>query len=126
MPPMDPEELEHVEDTWLDAAYETKLADSGDDLMPVRSATELVNSFMPNAVSVNGSASSAGAANGTATAIAADFAARVPEPEVISDVVPELPENATDEQLLEFAKLHPTVQRALKVFRGRIVEVRRA
>ncbi|MEP7212432.1 MAG: DNA polymerase III subunit gamma/tau [Acidobacteriota bacterium] len=124
LPPMDPEELEHIEDTWLDNAYEAKLARSGDTLLPIRSAGELVSSFVPQAPAANVSGPSNG--NGTAATIAADFATRLPEPEVISDEIPELPENANGEQLLEFAQNHPTVKRALKVFRGKIIEVRRA
>jgi hypothetical protein len=125
LPPMDPEELEHVEDTWLDNAYELKLARSGDSLMPFPNIGQIVAAISPNAATPNGSAAGNGNGNGTAAAIAADFINRVPEPEFISDEIPELPENATDEQLLEFAQNHPTVKRVLKVFRGKIIDVRR-
>ena len=124
LPPMDPEELEHVEDATLDAAYELKLARSGDNLLPLSSASELVRAISPEALAVNGSGSG-GAANGIAAAIAAEFINRVPEPEVFSDEIPELPPDATAEQLLAFAEQHPTVKRALKVFRGKIIDVKR-
>src|SRR5262249_54501199 len=35
LPPIPSEELEHVEDAWLDEAYERKLSWSGDDLAPI-------------------------------------------------------------------------------------------
>src|SRR5215204_5020104 len=42
LPDVDPELLEHVEDEWLDNAYERKLIASGDDLQPISSAPEFV------------------------------------------------------------------------------------
>ena len=42
MPPLDAEDLEHVEDKWLDDAYEKKLLLSGDDLMWIENASNIV------------------------------------------------------------------------------------
>jgi DNA polymerase III gamma/tau subunit len=125
LPPMDPEELEHVEDTWLDAAYELKLARSGDSLMPLASAADIVKAISPQAAIANGTSAPASNGSGTAAAIAAEFASLVPEPEEIGDTIPAMPADPTEEQLLEYASQHPTVKRALKVFRGKIISVRR-
>ena len=43
---------------------------------------------------------------------------------VISEEIPELPDNATEEQLWQYAEQHPLVKKALRIFRGKIVEVR--
>jgi hypothetical protein len=123
LPPMDPEELEHVEDTWLDAAFELKLARSGDSLMPLATAPEMVRAISPQPQAATGATPVNG--NGTAAAIAAEFASLVPEPEAIDDTIPELPADPTPEQLFEYASRHPTVRRALKVFRGKLIDVRR-
>ncbi|HMJ08482.1 MAG TPA: DNA polymerase III subunit gamma/tau [Pyrinomonadaceae bacterium] len=121
LPPMDPEELEHVDDTWLDSAYENKLLLTGDDLLPIANAAEAVRIALPSPTT--GGNGAGRSRNGAAAAIAAEFINRVPEPEVISSEVPVLPENATDAQLREYAEKHPTIRKALKIFRGKIVEI---
>lgn len=123
LPPMSDEELEHIEDSWLDAAYEAKLARTGDDLLPIISASLLVDAVSP-AASANGARPGA-SDRSAAEAIAAQFINRVPQPEEIDNEIPELPVEATDDQLREFANHHPAVRRALKIFRGKIVDVRR-
>ncbi|MGI8812897.1 MAG: DNA polymerase III subunit gamma/tau [Pyrinomonadaceae bacterium] len=120
-------ELEHVDDTWLDNAFELKLMRSGDDLGRLPEVSQFLKaaentpstlSTLPSAVRSNG--------NGSAAAIAADFTKQIPEPEEISTEIPELPENPTYDQLLAYAQSHPLVRQALRVFRGKIVGVNKA
>src|SRR4029453_8056859 len=42
LPFIESERLEHVDDDWLDNAYEQKLVASGDDLQPVPHAADLI------------------------------------------------------------------------------------
>ncbi len=42
----------------------------------------------------------------------------------ISEEIPELPENPTDADLWKYAENHPLVKKALRIFRGKIVEVK--
>lgn len=122
LPPISAEELEHADDDWLDAAYEQKLAWSGEIISPIKNAAQLAASL------------GAGISNGTSvvdrsegTAAAAAKALERPDLVPIFDegpmVVPDLVENATDKELLAFAQDHPLVRKALRAFRGKIVEV---
>ncbi|MEP7037107.1 MAG: hypothetical protein ABI891_02085, partial [Acidobacteriota bacterium] len=125
--PIDSEELEHIEDTWLDDAYERKLQILGDNLTPIPNASKLVeillgaDSSVQSAVTIETSNS-----NGAAFAPAKEPFAFVPPgyEEEISEEIPELPENPTDEELWKYAENHPLVKKALRIFRGKIVEVK--
>ena len=125
--PIDSEELEHIEDTWLDDAYERKLQILGDDLTPIPNASKLVeillgaDSTVQSAVTIETSNGS-----GAAFAPAKEPLAFVPPgyEEEISEEIPELPENPTDEELWKYAENHPLVKKALRIFRGKIVEVK--
>ncbi len=125
--PIDSEELEHIEDIWLDDAYERKLQILGDDLIPIPNASKLVeillgaDSSVQSAVTIETSSGS-----GAAFAPAKEPFAFVPPgyEEEISEEIPELPENPTDEELWKYAENHPLVKKALRIFRGKIVEVK--
>jgi hypothetical protein len=124
--PLTAEDLEHVEDGRLDAAYENKLLWSGDDLRPIPNASKLVESL--GAVSRLSEAAAGGeTANGSAGAAAARARINIPvfEEEEISDEVPVLPENPSEEELFAYAQKHPVIKKALRVFRGKIVEVKK-
>jgi len=128
LPPIPSEELEHVEDTVLDDAYERKLALSGDDLAPIDGISEMVKALVANTASaepVLPSYSAARGSNGTSAAAAIALAEFKDAGEPEDSVVPTLSENASQTELLEFAKAHPAVRNALKVFRGKIVRVTR-
>lgn len=125
LPPIDSEALEHVEDSWLDAAYEKKLAQSGDDLFPIPGADKLVSDLLGTlskaaaAVSTNGSAAAA-----AAPALDTRFVPpATEEPEEVE--LPVLEPDATDEQLQEYAAKHPATRTAMRVFRAKIVKVTR-
>jgi len=124
--PIDAELLEHVDDTWLDAAYENKLERSGDDLSPMADASRLVVDLLGKSVAAGvGHA----AANGSAAAAAPALSLTYTPPDFSeSDDIPEpasLSENATDEELLAYASNHPLARKAMRIFRAKIVEVTR-
>jgi len=124
--PLTSEDLEHVEDGKLDAALENKLVWNGDDLRPIPNASKLAESL--GAVSHLAAVTTSGeTANGSATAIARAII-NIPtfEEEEITDEVPVLPENPSEDELFVYAKSHPVIKKALRVFRGRLVEVKKA
>ncbi len=123
LPPISSEMLEHVDDKYLDAAFEQSLLRSGDDLRPIQGAAAIVASVMSN-----GSGGRVGGSNGTATAPARDLSAYAP-PAIDDDdepvEIPVLSADPTDEELLEYAKAHPLVRKTMRIFRAKIVEVTR-
>jgi len=125
--PIDASELEHIDDAWLDSAFEEKLIRSGDDLRPLADLSDVLT--VVTAATENGNSGNNLATdrslNGSAAAIAAEFRSRVPERDPITTDIPELSENATAEELMQFAENHPDVKLALRALRGKIVEVRR-
>ena len=124
LPPILSEELEHVEESWLDARYEVILRQAGDDLAPLKSASKIVKTLLGD--SVNSETAKIESSNGTAPAKEKPvFTIPILQTEEISDEIPELPENPTDEDLWRFAENHPLTKKVLKIFRGKILEVKR-
>ncbi len=127
-PPITAEELEHVEDNWLDDAFERTLQILGDDLSPIPNASKIVEVLLgenfSNQVSAKIETSNGGAAG---FAPAKETIAFVPPgyEKEISEEIPELSENPTDEEMWQYAENHPLVKKALRIFRGKIVEVKR-
>jgi DNA polymerase-3 subunit gamma/tau len=127
LPPISAEDLEHVDDPWLDAAFESKLMSSGDDLGPIQGSSEiiaaLVGTVKPETIAPVSSS------NGSAAVAVRTFE----RPDLIPGFdnheeptqLPELSENPTEEELLEYAHSHPVVKQALRIFRGKIVEIRK-
>ncbi|HSU25388.1 MAG TPA: hypothetical protein VLI65_05370, partial [Pyrinomonadaceae bacterium] len=124
LPPIASEDLEHVEDGWLDNAYEEKLARSGDDLSPFRNASALIASI--GVFNSNG-AGNGGNGRGVHSSVVENPAYALPafETEEVQEQLPTLPENPTDEELLAYAQAHPRVKKAMRVFRAKIVEIRK-
>jgi DNA polymerase III subunit gamma/tau len=122
LPPISSEDLEHAEDAKLDAAFEERLIREGESITIIRNAAKIIADVLAFNIleTVNGSVS------GTAQV-------RKSEPinfempdfsnDEISTEIPVLPENPSEEDLWKFANSHPAVNRALKVFRGKIVKV---
>lgn len=120
------EELEHVDDPRLDDGYEEKLTFSGDALLPLATAKQLVidlfgieETLPVRSVSTNGKA--------TATAPKRDMSHLIPdlgrsEMPVEMPVLSAEPDAA---ELLSFAEAHPTVRTAIRVFRATVVEAKR-
>mgnify|MGYP001413959658 CR=1 FL=1 len=127
LPDIDSEELEHVEDAWLDNAFDERLLASGDDLMPITGAPNIA------AAAIGGrrdsAASANGQSNGSGTAVATARETPVYTPPVFDDEpaaeLPILSENPSEDEMLAYANAHPVVRKALRIFRGKIVEVKR-
>jgi len=130
MPPISAEDLEHTEDNWLDAAFEAKLTREGDNLLPIKNAAKMVEPLFEKDKSQMATGKSE-SANGSLAAAAVParekttFAMPVFDSEEDSDEIPTLPENPTEEELLVYAHNHPLVKKALRIFRGKIVEIKK-
>jgi DNA polymerase III subunit gamma/tau len=126
LPPIPSEELEHFEDTWLDAAYEQKIARDG-PAAPFTDASALARALLNDVVEPIRPQSRRPTSNTAAAAPAYDIREIMPEP-VDDDANAELPTlgpDPTQEELLAYANAHPAVKRTLRIFRGRIVDVER-
>ncbi len=120
------EELEHFDDPRLDGGYEEKLAFSGDPLLPLASATQLVidlfgvEEILPvRSTMQNGHA--------PATAPKRDMSHLIPDLGR-SDAPVEMPvlsAEPTADDLVKFAEAHPTVRNAMRVFRATVLEAKR-
>lgn len=127
LPSIDSAELEHIDDAWLDNAFEEKLLQSGDNLLPIASANGLADLALSGSNSKSSESSNHSIGNGTAAAPTRDVSAYVPP--VIDDgadgEIVKLPENPTEEQLFAYANSLPAVKKALRIFRGKLVEVKK-
>jgi DNA polymerase III subunit gamma/tau len=130
LPPISSEELEHVEDNWLDADYERKLQHLGDKLFPIENASQIVE-FVIGTNQANNVGATIEASNGNAAAAFApaknqpifvppDFDDDDDESEIF-----ELSDDPTEEEMLRYAHAHPLVKKALRIFRGKIIEVKK-
>ena len=125
LPPIPSEELEHVEDPWLDDAYERKLAFSGDDLSPIIEIKSFVAALVPETPNVlqTTSVPNSGASTSAAVAMAlSEIVESADEPEI---KLPILGREPSEQEMAAYARAHPAVRAALKVFRGKIVSVKR-
>lgn len=121
LPEISSEDLEHVDDTWLDNAYEEKLTRSGDDMSPISGAAKF-------ALELAGTNRSAAASNGSAAANARTVPVFTPpsfDTDETDDEIPTLADDPTDADLLDYAHRHPVAKRAMRIFRAKIVEVKR-
>lgn len=121
MLPITSEELEHVDDNYLDTAYENKLRRSGDNLYPIRDAAVLADS-LSNREPVADERPSDVPTNGASPKPSYP----IPDPggEIDTEATPELPPDPSREQLWKYAESHPVVARVKKTFRGKIVNIR--
>ncbi len=127
LPPLPAEMLEHVDDTRLDAGFETKLALTGDDLLPIAGASAFVDELF----GLGMPAAKAAASNGHSAAAAApaiDVASIAPKLDPIdyNAELPVLSDDPTDEELVAYANAHPSVRATIRVFRAKIVGVTKA
>ncbi len=122
------EELEHVEDAWLDAAFEKKLELTGDLLTWIPGASEFVSALIGTAKKAESSEVETVQKAFMATAGAKrDFSHLIPQQndEVESYEIPELPDDPNYDQLIQYASAHPLVKKAVKIFRGKIIGVKK-
>jgi DNA polymerase-3 subunit gamma/tau len=126
--PITSEELEHIEDNYLDSEFERKLQQAGDNLSWIKNASEIA-AVLIGENSSNGSSKTFDSiknGNGIAFAPAKTKPAFViPEMnrEETSEEIPILPENPTEEEMWHYAENHPLVKKALRIFRGKITEI---
>ncbi len=126
--PISSEELEHIEDNWLDDAYERKLQQFGDDLAPIKNASQIVELLLGENLPVNLTAKIESSNGGAAAA----FAPARNKPNFViptfdqenSTEMPVMPDNPTEADLWHYAENHPMVKKALRLLRGKIVEVK--
>ncbi len=127
LPTIEPERLEHVDDDWLDNAYERKLTASGDDLKPIYNAAEFVDAALERRSRKSITSDTNGSGTAAATAPAREPA--IYSPPVIESSsaaeVPELSADPSDEELLAHANAHPVVKSAIRIFGGTIRSVRK-
>jgi DNA polymerase-3 subunit gamma/tau len=130
LPPISSEELEHIEDAWLDDAFERRLQQLGDDLRPIKNAAQFVELLLGENQSNSFTAKVETNGSGAATA----FAPAKDKPNFVipnfdeqeeSAEIPVLPENPTEEEMWHYAQNHPLIKKALRIFRGKIVEVKK-
>jgi DNA polymerase-3 subunit gamma/tau len=129
LPPISSEDLEHVEDNKLDDAYENKLLREGDNLFPIKNASKIVEVLITDKNSLPGRND---VVNGNSSTAAAPARSKpifeIPnfDDEDAPVELPVLSENPTEEELLAYAHAHPLVRKALRIFRGKIVEVKKS
>lgn len=123
LPEISSEDLEHFEDPKLDTAYEERLLREGDNLKSIKTASQIISKLLTAPV-----ATPTTSTNGTATAPARskpkiDF--KIPDFETENEPTETLilSENPTEEELIAYAENNPTVKRALRIFRGKIIRV---
>lgn len=130
LPSISSEDLEHSDDTWLDTAYEAKLLRSGDNLFPIKSAYDFAKMLLGNNVFSNISSEMDKTNENSEAAFAVarekiNFAIPEFEEDDESLEVPILSDNPTEEEMLAFVKAHPIARKAMRVFRGKIIEVKK-
>lgn len=120
------EELEHFDDNWLDAAYEKKLALSGSEISLIATASEIAAKLpgykekSESVAEIYSRSANAGVGGSEFSHLMPDFSA-----DESYDEMPLLPDNPTGEELMKYAHAHPVVKKALRIFRGKIVDVRK-
>ena len=128
LPPITSEELEHIEDDYLDSEFERKLYQAGDNLGLIKNSSEIVAALLGGDASNGNSAVFDSIRNASGTAIApakAKPAFVIPDfdADETSGEMPVLPENPTEEEMWHYAENHPLIKKALRIFRAKIVEV---
>ncbi|MGI8542421.1 MAG: hypothetical protein ACR2MD_02975, partial [Aridibacter sp.] len=127
------EELEHIEDKWLDKAFERILLKEGDDLKWIKDAEKIVKRLNLNdSQTVNVKSEIPLQSNGSATAFAPakdnkalEIVANFAKVEEIDETIPELPDNPTEADLWKYAENHPKVKKVLRIFRGKLINVKK-
>ncbi len=114
------EDLEHIEDAKLDDAYELALECTGEVLMPIKNAAELVKELNPEPVTASSNGS------GTAARPARDvsaFAAPSREIDNLEVQILELSAEPTDAELIAHYRSRPEIRAIMRAFRAEVVSV---
>lgn len=118
--PISSVDLEHFQDDKLDEAYRLRLQREGEDLRPIRNAS----SFVTTIIKSSESEPSAHTEHEVAR-VRQSVELPIPEPRINAGPVAVLSENPSESELRSYAESHPDVQKVLKVFRGRIFEIKK-
>lgn len=120
LPPISSEDLEHVDDKWLDAAFELKIERSGERRWLIPRASELARSAIGSIGQTETAAVSIG--NGSAAAPARQ-PLKISIPDFSDEDVGELPVLSADpseDEMIIYANAHPSIRRAMRIFRAKI------
>lgn len=124
LPPLSSDELEHFEIEAVDAAFSARMLALGDDLAPSANADEL-RAFFADVRH----ARSAAAGIGTSADIEAGHAMVKGLADAFKDddfvEIPQLGENPTEAELIEYANALPKVRLLKRVFGAEVVEVKK-
>ena len=119
--PISSEDLQHFTEDKLDEAFRLRLSREGDTLLPIANASAVVQPLIQS--------QSIGSEEGGGLVVAESrrntIVLNVPDININAGPVPVLSENPTEDELKLFAESHPDVQKVLKVFRGKVVDVKR-
>lgn len=120
LPPISSEDLEHVDDKYLDAAYELKIERSGDVRWLIPHAAELARQAIGSGLVATAEVVSNG--NGTAAAPARQpLKITIPDfSDEVSGELPELSADPTEDEMILYANAHPSIRRAMRIFRAKI------
>jgi DNA polymerase-3 subunit gamma/tau len=122
--PISSEDLQHVDDAWLDAEFENRLTREGEQPGPIPNISDVVSRL---SLTQETKAATSGNGNGLSqTASLVNVEAYMPKYEEPTDnVLPKLSENPTQEELLAYAHAHPLIRHAIRTFRAKIVEIKK-
>ncbi len=124
LPEIEPQMLEHFDDTWLDNAYEQRMILSGDLPQPIPQVHLIAELAIGAAASQNG-ISSKPETESVTTSVRPVNIPFLPKPEQL-EPLPELSAEPTKDELFAYANAHPLVKQALKIFNGEILEVKKS
>lgn len=127
IPPRKPEELEHFEVPALDSAFDETLLRSGERAVFFRVNTELKTQLLPAAAAAAQAVAAGSYRNyeRDRERVIPDFARPPEEPDEDLTMPEPPPENATTEELLDYAKRRPDVRKVMRLFRAELVDIRR-
>ncbi|MEO7660105.1 MAG: hypothetical protein ABIV48_10865, partial [Pyrinomonadaceae bacterium] len=128
LPTLSSSDLEHFDDQKLDDAYDEKLSLTGDDLLPISGSDKLVETLLGEVYIKPTYAPKMVSGNSAAAAVPAFDIAKFKEEiaSTLPDVeLPVLGNEPTPEELLEFANAHSSVRTAMRVFRAKIIDVKK-
>ncbi|MEQ1604837.1 MAG: DNA polymerase III subunit gamma/tau [Pyrinomonadaceae bacterium] len=128
--PLSADELDHFDDKRLDEGYEEKLTFDDDDLQLIKNASIIVKTLFGNVYEKPVARSYTPNGNTAAATVPAFDVAKLKEElghtEDLHVELPVLGTDPTDDELMAYAKAHPSVRAAMRVFKGKILEVKKA
>lgn len=121
-----PEDLEHAEDKYLDFEFDEALRRENDDLMPISGGEKILAGFFGDPDKTPGEeVTDAGSTESRENNKALEIAARMSEDDSDENEIPVLPDNPSEQDLLEYASRHPAIRSVARLFRGKVVSVRK-